>query len=93
MRVADAADDDAAERARQEPQPVGEEGREQRRDFVARGEKLARDVGRHEGIDREVVPFEHVADDGGGDGSARLGRRYLVHGFLPGPAAPESPRA
>jgi hypothetical protein len=81
--VADAADDDAAERARQEAEPVGEEGRQQGRDLVARGKEFAREVDGDEGKDGEIVPFEHVADDGGGDGLAGLCRRGFVHGDPP----------
>ena len=77
MRHADAAaDDDAAKRTRQEAEPIREEGREQRRDFVARGKELARDMDRHERIDREVVPFEHVADRACGDYRACLVRLH-----------------
>ena len=39
MRVADAADDDSAERAGEEAQAEGQEGREQRGDVVRAGER------------------------------------------------------
>ena len=37
------------------------------------GKEVLADDGGHEAVDGEVVPFEHVADDGGADGAAALG--------------------
>ena len=87
MRVADAAENDSAERARDEAEPIGEEGREQRGDFIALRKEFSRDDDRHKGVDREIVPLEHVADDRRADGAARLRLTAITHGLLP-----QSPR-
>ena len=85
VRVADAAENDSAERARDEAEPIGEERREQRGDFIALRKKLPRDVDRDVGVDRKIVPLEYVADHGRADGAARLRLTRIIHGSLPNP--------
>src|SRR4051794_14559711 len=91
MRVADTAENDAAERPGQEPEAIGEERREQRRDLIAGRKEFPCEDHRDVAVDRKVVPLEHVADDGGG---YRLPRLCLIaHCRTPTPQSKESPLA
>src|SRR5579862_4548374 len=65
--VAHAADDDAADGAGDESDAEGGEGGEQARGGRARREKDAADVDGEKGIVQEIVKFEGVAEDYGGD--------------------------
>src|SRR6185436_21084156 len=54
--------------------------------LIARREEFACEISGDEGVDREVVPLEHIADHRGGHGPPRL-RCLRIHCSLP--RAPE----
>jgi hypothetical protein len=70
--VADIADQRAADRPHQEANGEDAERRQHLRHLVFMGKEDAADGGGEVAVDREVVPFERVADRAGGDGSGRL---------------------
>src|SRR5439155_21266908 len=81
--IADPSDHDAAERPNHETDAEHREGREQLRDLVAGWKEVLADDAGQIGVDREIVPFEHVADDGRPDRLADLDFLWFVHGFPP----------
>ena len=65
--VADMADDGAADRPHQVADREHPEGGEQLGDRILVREEMAADLSCEIAVDREIVPFEHVADGAGGD--------------------------
>ena len=65
--VAEVADDRAAHRAHQEADGEDAEGRQHLGHLVLLREEGAADGGGEIAVDREVVPFEYVADGAGRD--------------------------
>jgi hypothetical protein len=68
LRIADPADDDASERPGDETDTEGRKGREKRADLVATREEILGDDRRDIAVDREIIPFQDVANHGGADG-------------------------
>jgi hypothetical protein len=78
--VADAADHDAAHGPGHEADAEGGESGEQRADLVCGREEGLRDDGGQIAVDREIVPFQDVADDGGADSLPGFHRTPLRDG-------------
>ncbi|CUI51816.1 Uncharacterised protein [Achromobacter xylosoxidans] len=84
--VAQVAEDDAAQRARQEAGRKGAERGHGADERIGRGEEdLAEHQGGGGGVDVEVIPLDGGADEGGGRGAHGLARRRSMggsgHGF------------
>jgi hypothetical protein len=74
-QVSEAADDDAADGPDDETDAECGECSEQGRCLVRPGKEFTADGARSVRVNREVVPFEHIADRGGGN---RL-RPFKIH--------------
>ncbi len=74
--VADAAEDEGAERAHQEARRVGGESREQRRRVVAGRKEQRGEERRQRGVEIEVVPLEDGAERGGAKMTRRSSPRF-----------------
>ena len=70
VAVADMADHHAAQGTHQIAQGKDAEGRQHLRHGILGGKEHATDRGGEIAVDREIVPFEQVADHAGGDGAA-----------------------
>src|SRR5262249_41819991 len=81
--IAEATNEDSTERSRHETEPVGKKGRKQGRHIVAWREKILRDHAGDKRVNCEIVPLEHVADDGGGHRLATIGFIGLLHTCAP----------
>src|SRR5262249_26128918 len=88
----DAAEDERAERAHQEPGGVGRKRGQQRRGIVSRGKEERGEEGGERRVEIEVVPFEHGTERGSEDDATfvachplrRLaGQRQRGHGNSP----------
>jgi hypothetical protein len=78
VAVTDMADQDAAQRPHQVAGGEHAERRQHlRHRFFLRKEGAA-DRGGEKAVDREVVPFEHVADGAGGHDAPSAGRRHRL---------------
>jgi hypothetical protein len=65
-QIADASEDQRAERAHQEASCVSGKGREQRRGVVAGRKEQLGEERRERRIEIKIVPLEHRAEGGGG---------------------------
>src|SRR6185437_314947 len=74
-RIAEPPDHHGAERAGEEPDAECREAREQRCRLAAAREEVPPDDAGNEGVDRKIIPFEEIADDGGEHDAAQLHRR------------------
>jgi hypothetical protein len=72
------ADQRAADRPHQIAEREHAEGRKELRDGILVRKEVAADRGGEIAVDREIVPFEHVADHTGGDHAPRPRGSHVV---------------
>src|SRR4029077_17585880 len=84
--ISDAPKKEAPEGAGHKAESISKEGCQQASDRIALRKEVLCYVDGNIGIDRKVVPFEHIADHRGGDGPPRLSC-LPIHCSLP--RAPE----